>query len=129
MSGAVASEYQKQRIEVIGENLGLPTFTPLWHKGTDVLREMFEQMEVYLVSVSAEGLDDKWLGKRLEPKDVDRLMAMKPAIHPFLEGGEGETFVAYAPFFGKRIKIDEWEKTFSGQSGKCIIKKAKLIEK
>ncbi len=129
VSGAVASEYQKQRIEVIGENLRLPTFAPLWHKGPDVLKEMLGQMEVYLVSVSAEGLDDKWLGKRLEEKDVDRLMAMKPAIHPFLEGGEGETFVADAPFFGKRIEIRGWEKKWAGQSGKCLIKKAKLTAK
>lgn len=129
VSGAVASEYQKQRIEVIGEHLGLPTFAPLWHKGPDVLREMLAQMEVYFVSVSAQGLDAGWLGKRFDAADADRLLAMKPAVHPFLEGGEGETFVADAPFFRKRIKILEWKKRWEGQSGKATIKKAELEKK
>ena len=129
VSGAVASEYQKQRIEIIGENLGLLSFAPLWHKGPEILREMLEQMEVYFVSVSAEGLDGKWLGKRFFAEDVDRLLAFRPSIHPFLEGGEGETFVADAPFFKKRIKIMEWEKRWEGQSGKALIKKAELMKK
>ncbi len=129
VSGAVASEYQKQRIEIIGEHLGLPTFAPLWHKGPDILKEMLEQMEVYFVSVSAASLDSAWLGKRFQPDDVDRLLAMKPAIHPFLEGGEGETFAADAPFFRKRIRISEWEKKWEGQSGKALIKKAGLANK
>jgi uncharacterized protein (TIGR00290 family) len=125
----VASEYQKQRIEVIGEHLGIPTFTPLWHKNADLLREMLEQMEVYLVAASAMGLEGKWLGKRLEPGDVDHLLAMRPPIHPFLEGGEGETFVCDAPFFKKRIEIQEWNKEWSGQSGRAEIKKARLAGK
>ncbi len=129
VSGAVASEYQKQRIEVIGEHLNLPTFAPLWHKSPDVLREMLEMMEVYFVSVSAGGLNEKWLGKRFEAADVGHLLAMRPAIHPFLEGGEGETFVANAPFFKKRIEILKWERKWSGQSGKALIKKAELTEK
>jgi ABC transporter with metal-binding/Fe-S-binding domain ATP-binding protein len=129
VSGAVASEYQKQRIEVIGQRLGLPTYAPLWHKGSDVLREMLEQMEVYLVSASAEGLDEKWLGKRLEPSDVGRLLSMKPPIHPFLEGGEGETFACDAPFFKKRIEIGKWKKEWAGMSGRAEIKKATLVGK
>ncbi|MFH1094862.1 MAG: diphthine--ammonia ligase [Candidatus Micrarchaeota archaeon] len=129
VSGAIASEYQKQRIEVIGENVGLPTFAPLWHKKPDILREMLEQMEVYLVSASAQGLDEKWLGRRLEPKDVDRFLAMRPAIHPFLEGGEGETFVCDAPFFRKKIRIKKMEKTFEGQSGRVNILEAVLKKK
>ena len=129
VSGAVASEFQKQRIEIIGEHVGLPTYAPLWHKKSEILEEMLGQMETYLVSASAQGLDEKWLGKRLEPADVGRLLAMKPAIHPFLEGGEGETFVADAPFFKKRIEILEWKKSWSGMSGKAEIVKARLVKK
>ncbi|MCL6089218.1 MAG: diphthine--ammonia ligase [Candidatus Marsarchaeota archaeon] len=129
VSGAVASEYQKQRIEVIGERLKLPTYAPLWHKNADFLREMLSSMEVCLVSASAEGLDGKWLGRRLVPEDVSRLEAMKPPIHPFLEGGEGETFVCDAPFFKKRIEILEWKKEWAGMSGRAEIKKARLAAK
>ena len=82
-----------------------------------------------LVAVAAQGLDEKWLGKRLVPEDVGRLEALKPAVSPFLEGGEGETFVADAPFFGKRIVIDSWEKKYDGSRGVALIKKAHLEEK
>ncbi len=129
VSGAVASDYQKQRIEVIGENVGLPTFCPLWHKKPAFLREMLAQTEVYLVSVSAQGLGPEWLGKRFTPDDVGRLSAMSPAIHPFLEGGEGETFVCDAPFFKKKIVIKKMEKKFKGMSGRADIIEAVLAPK
>lgn len=129
VSGAVASEYQKQRIELIGHRLGLPTFAPLWHKGPEALREMLGQMEVRLVAVSAQGLDDKWLGRRLGPEDVDRLLALRPEVSPFLEGGEGETFVADAPYFGSRIAIVRERRAFEGLSGRMEIVRARLEAK
>ena len=46
-----------------------------------------------------------------------------------LEGGEGETFVTDAPFFKKRIVIEEWDKSWDGIRGVAKIKKAKLVEK
>lgn len=129
VSGAVASEYQKQRIEEIGDELNLPTYAPLWHKNPDILKEMLECMQVYVVSASAQGLDEKWLAKRLEPEDVDRLIAIKPEINPFFEGGEGETFVCDAPFFRKKIEVLEWGIKWSGQRGHAKIIKARLAKK
>lgn len=129
VSGAVGSEYQKQRIEGIGEHLNLPTFAPLWHKNDEVLGEILEQMEVYFASVSAEGLGKEWLGKRYMPADIAKLQAMRPAVNPFLEGGEGETFVADAPFFKKKIVVEEWARSFDGVRGVAGIKKAKLEAK
>src|SRR5262245_23835433 len=32
VSGALASEYQRTRIDAIGHRLGIKTFAPLWHK-------------------------------------------------------------------------------------------------
>src|SRR5687768_11210367 len=32
VSGALASEYQRVRIEAVGHRLGIKTFAPLWHK-------------------------------------------------------------------------------------------------
>ena len=129
VTGAVASEYQKQRIEIIGNNLNLPTFNPLWHKNANFLKEMLEQMEVYVVSVSAQGLGEKWLGKKFQPQDADALLSLRPQINPFFEGGEGETFVADAPFYKKKIQIQKWESKFEGMGGKAIITKARLIKK
>jgi len=125
IAGAVASEYQRRRFEKICEGLGIPSYAPLWHKGRETLQEMLENMEIYITAVSAEGLGKDWLGKPLK-----ELVAKKPKhIDVFLEGGEGETFVADAPFFGKRIIIGGWDIEWDGVRGVAKIKGAKLEKK
>lgn len=126
VSGAIASEYQKQRIEIIGNNLFLPTFNPLWHKSEAVLREMCDAMEIIVVSVSAEGLDEKWLGRRLDGGAIDELKSMRSRPNIFFEGGEAETFVCDAPFFKKRISIKKAKKHFDGVRGTYEILSAAL---
>jgi len=125
VTGAIASEYQRRRIENIGEELGIPTYCPLWHKEEALLPEMLENFEIFVTAVSAEGL-----GKELLGAPLSELVAKKiPNIHPLLEGGEGETFVTDAPFFKKRIVIEEWHKTWDGVRGVAEIKKARLVDK
>lgn len=113
VTGAVASEYQRRRIDSIGEELSIPTYAPLWHKGSELMDEMLKYLEIYVTAISAEGLGPEFLGEPLEKL----VKANKPNIHPFLEGGEGETFVANAPFFKKRIKIKKWKKMWDGVRG------------
>ena len=36
-AGALASEYQRRRIDKLGEELGIPTYAPLWHKKEDAM--------------------------------------------------------------------------------------------
>lgn len=122
VTGAIASEYQKQRIDRIGHELGTPTYSPLWHK-EPVLAEELKHFEIYITAVSAEGLGPELLGKNFQE------LGNRKNIHPLLEGGEGETFVADAPFFKKKIEILEWEKEWDGVRGVAHIKEAKLIEK
>ncbi|MCX8197122.1 MAG: diphthine--ammonia ligase [Candidatus Micrarchaeota archaeon] len=116
-SGAIESEYQKERIDRIAYELGIPSFAPLWRKGEKLLSEQCNYLEIYLVAVAAEGLGKNDLAKRFDLELAKRLSSMKPTINPHLEGGEGETFVADAPFFRKKIKIKKWKKEFSGASG------------
>jgi len=113
VTGAVASEYQRRRIDSIGEELGIPTYAPLWHKGDEALKEMLEYFDAYVVAVAAEGLGPEYLGKRFWELVKDK----KKGIHPYLEGGEGETFVANAPFFKKGIDIKRWRKSWDGVRG------------
>ncbi len=121
-TGAVASDYQRQRIEQIGENLGIATYSPLWHKEKILMNEMLSYFEIYVVAVSAEGLGPEFLAK-----PFSFLVEKAPKnIHPFLEGGEGETFVANAPFFSRRIKIDKWKVHWDGVRGVAEIKNAHL---
>ncbi|HSB46738.1 MAG TPA: diphthine--ammonia ligase [Candidatus Bilamarchaeum sp.] len=114
VAGAVASEYQRRRIDSIGEELGIPTYAPLWHKeGSAAMEEMIEFFDIYVTAVSAEGLGPEFLGEPLK-KLTD---AKVPGIHPFLEGGEGETFVANAPFFSRPVAIRNWKKKWDGVRG------------
>ena len=122
VTGAIASEYQKQRIDRIGYELNIPTYSPLWHK-EPVLAEELRNFEIYITAVSAEGLGPELLGKNFHE------LGNRKNIHPLLEGGEGETFVADAPFFKKRIKILGWEKEWDGVRGVAHIKDAKLVDK
>ncbi len=113
IAGAVASEYQKRRIERVGEELGVPTYAPLWHKETELMEEMLRYFEIYVSAVAAEGLGKEWLGRPFKELGEAKIKN----IHPFLEGGEGETYVAHAPFFKKGIKIKKWKIKWDGIRG------------
>jgi predicted ATP pyrophosphatase (TIGR00289 family) len=121
VSGAIASEYQRQRIEQIAQELGIPSFSPLWHKER-ILSQVIKRMDVRLVSVAAEGFGKEHLFAKFP-------LALPKGCHAMLEGGEGETFVLDAPFFNKRIVVDEVEKQWDGLRGVVWIKKAHLEEK
>ena len=132
-SGALASSYQKSRIDEICRNLSLESEAPLWH--VDPYRYMKEiielQFETILVSVSAEGLDESFLCKKLDLKLLDELVALhkKYGIHLAFEGGEAETLVLNCPLFKKSIKIQEIEKVWNRDSGYINIKRAVLEDK
>ncbi len=113
VAGAIASEYQRRRIDKLGEELGIPTYAPLWHKQDELMDELLRYFEISITAVSAEGLTEKWLGKPYSELVVKKI----PHIHPFLEGGEGETYVTNAPFFKKAIKIKKWKKQWDGKRG------------
>lgn len=116
-SGAIESEYQKQRVDRIAHELGIRSFAPLWRTGNSLLGEQCRYLDSYIVAVSAEGLDEKDLGARFDENFLARIRKLKVPVSPHLEGGEGETFVSYAPFFRKRLKVGKWNKSFDGARG------------
>jgi len=116
-TGAIESEYQKQRIDKIAHELGIRSFSPIWRTGNTLISEQCDYLDTHVVAVSADGLGKNDLGARFDSKFVERVRKMKPAISPHLEGGEGETFVANAPFFAKALKIKEMEKEWDGSRG------------
>ncbi|MBI5046662.1 diphthine--ammonia ligase [Candidatus Micrarchaeota archaeon] len=124
VAGAIGSEYQRRRIDSIGEELGIPTYAPLWHKDmgiqtasdSELMTEMLEYFEIYITAVAADGLGQEFLGAPFK-KLANSSAVKSKSIHPFLEGGEGETFVANAPFFKNRIKIKKWKKKWDGVRG------------
>ena len=84
-----------------------------------------------LTAVSAEGLNERWLNRRLDAEAIDDLKKLnkKYGVHVSLEGGEGETFVKDAPFFIRKINFLEIRKIWDRDSGYIIVKKAKLLDK
>ncbi len=121
ISGAVASEYQRTRIDNICEELGLKSIAPLWHKSQErlVAEQIESGFEIILTACNALGLDEKWLGKRLEPSDMPKLAKLreKYGLSVAFEGGEAETFVLAAPMFKKRLTVLRSTQSWSGDSG------------
>lgn len=117
VAGAIESEYQKERVDKIAYELGIRSFAPIWRTGEMLLEEQVKYFDTYMVAVAAEGLSEGMLTRKFDAAFVKYLKGLKPAVSPHLEGGEGETFVAAAPFFKKGLKIREWKRSFSGSSG------------
>jgi len=106
IAGAVASEYQAQRVKTITDKLGLELFTPLWHMDTEqLLDEVAERMDAIIVVTAAEGLDEKFLGAHFNKDLIGRLKRVAAArrINLAGEGGEYESLTLNAPFFSRPI--------------------------
>ena len=132
-SGALHSVYQKSRIDSICDELGLKSCAPLWHRDPEeYMREIIELgFEVIITSVSAEGLDEYWLGKKIDSSVLEDIIDLnkKYGMHMAFEGGEAETLVLDGPIFNKRIKIVESEVIWDRDCGYFLIKEAFLEDK
>lgn len=132
-TGALASVYQKTRVERVCSDQGLECISPLWglDPETHLRRLVADGFSTIMVSVSALGLDEKWLGRRLDRHSVDELVALgkKFKFHVGLEGGEGETMVLDAPCFSKRLEVLSSVKHWRGDSGYLEVTSAALVPK
>jgi diphthine-ammonia ligase len=121
VSGAVASEYQKTRLDNLCEDLGLRSFAPLWHKNqVELVKEQIDSgFEIIVTACNALGLDEKWLGRRLGRKELDDLVKLKEryGLNVAFEGGEAETFVLGATNFNGRLKVIKATPHWRQQSG------------
>jgi len=133
VSGAIASNYQKARIEKICQQLGLKCIAPLWHKNPlDILKELVDlQFDVIITGVYAYGFDKEWLGRKISEATIEALIELNRhyGVSIVGEGGEYETLVLDAPFFKKRIRIVQAEKIWKNQHGYFLVRKAKLENK
>eukprot|EP00889_Picochlorum_renovo_P008211 jgi/Picre1/35241/NNA_002703.t1 len=113
-SGAIASDYQRSRVEHVCARLGLVSLAYLWHQPQSLLlKRMIEShIDARLVKVAAAGLyPSKHLGASLA--DVSgHLHHLRDfyGIHVCGEGGEYETLTLDCPLFRcGRIVLDESE--------------------
>ena len=134
VAGALASEYQKKRVDRVAEELRIQSFAPAWHRDpVDYMRELIGIFDIVMVGTAAYGLDERWLGRRIDERALEELIRLheKYRIHVAGEGGEFETFVRDAPFFKARIIFDEVEKKWNecNYSGVLEVRRAHLEKK
>jgi ABC transporter with metal-binding/Fe-S-binding domain ATP-binding protein len=133
ISGALASSYQKTRIDSLCEEISLKSVAPLWQiKPQKLWEEIFEfDFKVMITTVAAEGLGDEWLGRIVDKKAYVELkkLSEKHRFHLGFEGGEAETLVLDMPLYEKPISVREASSNWDGNAGTFLIKKASLEER
>ncbi len=133
-TGAIASRYQKERIDSIATGCGLSLFSPLWGVNQEeYMRTLQSEAFRYIItSVSCEGLGRDWLGRELSESDLLELirLSQKFKFNVAFEGGEAETLVLDCPIFkSKRIKVLESSINWNGYFGEYEVRKATLENK
>ncbi|MCW3988602.1 MAG: TIGR00289 family protein [Candidatus Bathyarchaeota archaeon] len=131
VSGAIASNYQKERVDAICDELGLVHVSPLWGRSSpELLDEVLEAgMEVVVTAVAAMGLDERWLGRVLDGDAAGELkrLSLRHGFDVCGEGGEMETLAVDAPWFGERLEIAGARKEWDGVRGSYVVEKARLV--
>lgn len=130
ISGAIASEYQRTRIEKICHELNIKSFTPIWHKKQELIvrNQINASFNIIVVGVYAHGFDETWLGKSLNKVALAELIKLKKkySINIAGEGGEYETLVLDCPIYKKRLVLDKISKEWKRDSGILVVEKAHL---
>jgi ABC transporter with metal-binding/Fe-S-binding domain ATP-binding protein len=125
VTGAIASDYQWDRINGVCEAIGLRSFSPLWRKDqATLMRDMVQAgVRSVLVKVSAEGLGADWLGRELDERATEQLVALsqEKGINPSGEGGEYETLVLDSPLHRRRMRVVERERTMTRDGGRLVL--------
>lgn len=127
VSGAIKSNYQKERVDAVCKELKLVSIAPLWGINEEIyLNELMKNFNVIIVGIAAEGLKKEILGTRIGITFIDRMRSLN--VSSIGEGGEFESFVLACPLFKKKIKIIKHEIVMENEcTGHYIIKKATLV--
>jgi len=131
-TGAVASNYQKSRIEKICKKLNLKCFNPLWNRDQfELLREIISlKFNVMVTGTFALGMEN-FVGRKIDEKFISDMKKIyqKYRVSPAGEGGEFETFVLDAPFFKKKIGIVKSHVEKENDAEVLIIEKTRFEKK
>ncbi len=134
VTGALFSNYQRERIEKICDKLELKIFSPLWHIDQELeMRSLIKEgFTIIFSSIAGYGFRKDWLGRVIADQDIDKLVELhkRYAINIAGEGGEFESFVLDCPLFSKKIEIERSEIMEENEStARLIISEASLVEK
>ncbi|WP_214019486.1 diphthine--ammonia ligase [Methanoculleus sp.] len=133
VTGAVLSVYQAARVQRVCLELGLWCFNPLWSPDQEAyMEELIDAgFKIVIVGVFSSPFDASWLGREIDRRTLDELreIARKYRITLTGEGGEFETFVVDAPFFSRRVAIEEASRDYRNYNGVLRIERAGLVAK
>lgn len=133
ITGAIESNYQRERIQKIADFYGIYHYAPLWKIDTlEYMKALIKNgFKAVIVSVSALGLDESFLGRVIDDEILERLNSLnkKYGVHLAGEGGEYETFVVDAPIFKKKILIEKSRKKIEKLNGVLFIDSVVLEDK
>ena len=128
--GGISSMYQKEKFNNLCQNNNLKLISPIWQRNAiSYMQELLEnEFEFIITSVSSDGLDQSWLGKKIGCSELSDLqnLSKKFQFNLNFEGGEAETFVTNCPLFKNKIKIIDSNRTWDGIRGRFEIVEAKL---
>ncbi len=128
--GGILSEFQKNIFDRVCSKLNLKLISPLWQKEQiEYMKNLIESNFHFIItSVSADGLDEKWLGKEITIQDLEKLdqLSKKYGFNINFEGGEAETIVIDCPLFSHPIMILKSRKLWDGIRGRFEILDAEL---
>lgn len=131
-SGALYSQYQKERVDRICNELKLKSIAPLWHIDLDKYLEQLldNRFDIIFTGIAAQGFDEKWLGRSLDEKAIADLKKLREKFQINIggEGGEFESLVQNMPMFKKRLEIVKAHKKMENEfTGHLIVDDAKLV--
>ena len=130
-AGAVESEFQTSRIRGLCDRLGIDLFAQLWREDPQELATAMLDagFEIRIIQVAARGLDESWLGRRLDADALAELVALNEAhgVHVLGEGGEFETLVTDGPHMSRPIEL-AYETAWEGTRGHIRVTDAGLGE-
>ena len=131
--GGISSEFQKRAFTRACNTAGIELISPLWHYDpASYMSDLVDRgFEIIVVAVSAMGLDDSWLGRRLDKEAVGSLIGLSArfGFNLNFEGGEAETLVTDCPLFRKKLVVRRASKHWDGQRGMFEIQEVELIDK
>lgn len=110
--GAIASSYQKSRVENVCKRMSLTMLAYLWDQDQDkLLQRMIDcNFDAILIKVACIGLTKNHIGKSIEAMQEHlRYLHKKYDTNICGEGGEYETLVLDCPLYKRRLSIEDCE--------------------
>jgi diphthine-ammonia ligase len=130
--GAIASSFQWSRVLRAADRASRRVYAPLWRKdpGRVVREEIAAGLDIRLVHLAAEPLTPELLGRTLDSgllAELERRGRTSLPVNVAGEGGEYETLVVDAPFFGSRLALDRTERSVTGSTARLTVGAARLV--